>query len=173
MIKVFRSPNNGNFLSKALFYEKTQPDEREFTIYTLKDEDHIVDGRTFVSLYKLYMSSEDSTEYEFATTHLGGWAHWEDLMNTVWFKPYIARWRREHEVRAKAKALNKIRSIAKSNDKEAFQANKFLLEKNWEPKNTKGRPTKEQIREAAKDEAEKMFQVDNDLERISPAKAIN
>lgn len=145
---VFRA-NNGNWFTKQLFYETTMADKSN-VVYTLK----LVDHMGYPSLYRLYMDISDPTEYVFATTHLGGWAHWEELTENNWFKPHIAGWRRELEVKLKSMALaHLIVQSASSDPKTSVPVNRYLLDKDWTPeaKTKRGRPTKEAIRQAAND----------------------
>lgn len=143
----FRASNNTRLL-KALFYEQTLSDKSS-VVYTLKDVDH----EGFPSLYRLYMEIDDPTEWEVSQRLVDGWEHWEMLCAATWFKPYIERWRKELELRMKSKALNRIRAEARTNSKESFNANKYVLEKGWEPKegqkNGRGRPSKDEIKKAA------------------------
>lgn len=158
----FKSPT-GQLLLQGLFFEQSpNPDT---PIYTLKDEDH----KGLPSLYRLYMETDDPTEYTFATTYLAGWDHWERLCKSPWFKPYVERWRRELLVRLKARALLAMRAEAeKADSKNAFAANKFLLDNGWEekPKNSRGRPSKQEIQQEAARMAEDSSRVEHDFERV-------
>jgi hypothetical protein len=116
------------------------------------------------------MEADDLTEYQFAVANLDGWEHWQMLSSTSWFKPYAKRWREELEVRARSRSLLRLRAVAASSAKEAYLANKFLIERGWVPKEEKssvGRPSKDAI----KKEAEALFQsskeAESDLARIS------
>ena len=107
------------------------------------------------------MESGDLTEYTFATEHLDGWAHWEALCSCVWFKPYLERWRKELTLRHKAGALKRIISEAQSSSRNAFTANKFLVQGGWvdpEEKPKRGRPSKKEV------EAEKQAILSSDKE---------
>lgn len=159
----FRSEQNARYL-KALFFETTLSD-KSTVVYTLKDQDHL----GYPSLYRLYMEVNDPTEYRFATQYLDGWEHWEMLCRCSWFQPYVERWRREMEIRMKSSALAKIMAEAKSGGKEAFSANKYLIEKGWEPKEAsrRGRPTKDDIKQAASEIALTNSRLNDDFERIS------
>lgn len=153
------------FYLNALFFEQTMAD-KSTVLYTLKDHDH----NGYPSLYRLYMETNDPTEWRFATTYLDGWKHWELLQACVWFKPYIERWRRELELRMKSQALARIMAEAKTTNKESFSANKYLLEKGWEPKDTaskRGRPSKEDIKQAARDELQIVNRISEDFDRIT------
>lgn len=155
----------GHYLLGALFYEQSMSDKSQ-VVYTLKDRDHL----GYPSLYRLYMETDDPTEYTFATAHLDGWAHWERLTECAWFKPYVASWRRELEVRFRARSLLNIRAVANdTSSKESYQANKFLVGQGWKeggPQRRAGQPSKEEIKSAAHRIAQTEFQLSEDLERI-------
>jgi hypothetical protein len=158
---AFRNETNSRY-TKGLFYEQTLSDKSS-VVYTLKDHDH----QGYPSLYRLYMETNDPTEYRFATEHLDGWEHWEMLCSCTWFQPYVSRWRHELELRMKSEALARIMREARTNSKESFTANRYLLEKGWEPKKSQaGRPTKDQVRQAAHDIASTQDRVSGDFERI-------
>lgn len=166
MDNPYRNEKNARY-TKGLFFEMTLPETRGSAIYTLKDWDHEVDGVVYKSLYRLYMETNDPTEWKFATSHLDGWEHWEILCETSWFRPLVERWRKELELRMKSQALARIMSEAKTGSKEAFTANKYLLEKGWEPKDTKrGRPSKEEIRKEAKEVLNIQNRIDEDFNRL-------
>lgn len=151
---------------RGLFFETTGADKTG-VVYTLKDRDH----EGFPSLYRLYMEADDPTEYTFAVTCLDSWEHWEMLCACRWFKEYINRWRRELEVRAKARALLAIKEVASSGGKEAYQANKFLVAGGWKTttKRGAGRPSKEEVSDAAKAMAEEARDLNDDLARVTGA----
>lgn len=161
----FRHPTTNARHLKALFYEMTLADKAH-VIYTLKDVDH----KGLPSLYRLYMEMDDPTEWEVSQKLVDGWEHWEMLCNCTWFKPYIERWRKELELRMKSKALARIKSEAKTNSKESFMANRYLIEKGWEPKDSqkagRGRPSKDEIRKAANEIASTQDRITGDFERI-------
>jgi hypothetical protein len=154
---------SGARLTQALFYEETGADKSS-VIYTLKDQDH----EGFPSLYRLYLEMEDVLEYEFANTYLDGWSHWELLNQAGWFKPYILRWRKELELKIRSKALRKLREDATSTSKTANSSNRYLLERGWADKQTKGRPSKDEIRKAAKEQAESTKILQSDFLRLNP-----
>lgn len=161
----FRHPVNNTRHLKGLFFEQTNSDKSTVQ-YTLKDTDH----KGFPSLYRLYMELDDPTEWEVAQKLVDGWEHWEMLCACNWFKPYVERWRREVELRMKSKALARIKSEAKTNSKESFMANRYLIEKGWEPKEGqskgRGRPSKEEIKRAANEIASTNDRLSQDFERL-------
>jgi hypothetical protein len=134
----FKTPQGKHYL-RGLFYEETLADKSTVS-YTLKDDDYA----GYPSLRRLYLETNDPTEYEFACKYLAGWKHWEMLSESAWFKPYVTRWRKELDLRLKSKALVKIMEIADKEGKEAFNANKFIL--SWKSDTNKvGRPSKNEI----------------------------
>lgn len=164
----FRNATNGRYL-KGLFYETTMADKSSVS-YTLKDWDHTVDGIVYPSLYRLYLEKEDLTEYDFANSYLDGWEHWEMLTNCTWFKPYVERWRKELSLKLKARALNRLKAEAASSSKNAFLANKYLIEKGYvesEGKSSgRGRPSKDEIQAAANEIAITDRRIQDDYDRL-------
>lgn len=157
--------HTGQLLYRGLFFETTGADKTG-VLYTLKREDH----SGFPSLYRLFMEANDLTEYTFATTALDGWEHWKNLCGCTWFKPYVARWREELDIRARGRALNAVRNLADNPDaKETFQANKYLLNGEWreKAKHTRGRPSKDDIRSEAAKQAQASRELNEEFERIS------
>lgn len=154
---------NGVWLTRELFYETAQ--NKDNVIYTLKQEDHM----GFPSLYRLYMEADDVTEYSFALRHLGGWSHWKLLADSTFFKTYIDDWREELEVRARARALAKIINTAAGSSKDAFMAQKFVANKEWDKAKpaTKGRPSNAAIKTAANDIAIEQRRLTDDLSRLT------
>lgn len=147
---------------RGLFYETTGADKTG-VVYTLKDRSH----EGYPSLYELYMSHDDPTEYTFAVACLDSWDHWEMLTQCSWFKKYITRWRRELEVRAKAMALLRIKAVAQSDSKEAYQANKFLVAYGNDKRKGAGRPSKAEVADAAKAMAEEARDLNDDFARVT------
>jgi hypothetical protein len=156
---------SGAMLTRGLFFEQTLIDKSS-VVYTLKNEDH----EGFSSLYRLYIESvdKDPTEYHFATTHLDGWDHWENLLECNWFKPYASKWRKEARIRRSAFYLNQVAKIANSGSREALTASRYMLEEGWVPKekNTKGRPSKDEIAQEAKRQVEMEGLTLQDAERL-------
>lgn len=163
-LNPFRA-SSGQRLLKGLFYEETLADKTN-VVYTLKNWDHM----GYPSLYRLYMEADDPTEYTFATQYLDGWDHWEILCECNWFKPYVQKWRKELEVRAKARALLAIKALAADpSKKESYQANKFLINSGWKEKPVgrgAGRPSKEDVQKEAQKMAQDAKTTDEEFQRI-------
>lgn len=162
----FRNERNVRLL-KGLFLETGG---RESGMYTLRDKDHTSEGKTFVSLRRLYLEEEDVTEYSFANKHMESWEHWQMLLECKWFQEYVTRWRTELELKLKSRALKNIMAEAAGQTKSSFNANKWLAEKNWIDKaaesNRRGRPSKAEINKIAMEEAMSTRQVNDDMKRL-------
>lgn len=162
MKPIFRNSKN-QLLLRSIFYETIGADKSS-VIYTLKDWDH----EGYPSLYRLYMELEDVLEYEFANLYLDSWTHWETLCNCTWFKKTVTRWRKELELKLRSKALRQLRTDAADEESKTMNSsNRYLLERGWVDKPTKGRPSKEDVKKAAKEKAEESQALQNDLLRIS------
>ena len=155
--------------TKALFFETTLPEYRieMEPEWTLKERDHLVDGKTYRSMKRIYLEMEDVTEYEFAMATLGSFTHWETLCKSPWFKEHIDQWRKELNLKLKAKAMKSIIQSATTSENLSFQAMKYLADNQYLDKASKrGRPSKEDIKAELKKEAEASRVFRDDAERI-------
>lgn len=113
------------------------------------------------------MGYNDPTEVKFAQECFESWDHWRLVMNASWFKPYIAKWREELELRIRSKALAAIlEEAADRYSKFKYEANKYLLSGQWKPKDAVGRPSKDKIKEEAQELFQSSREVEEDLLRI-------
>lgn len=160
--------DTGGWIIKPLFFEYDNA-EHLFSSYTLKEQDHTFNGVTYPSLRRLYVETEDPTEYLFSVTYLGGLTHWKRICQAPWFKDHLKEWREELELKLRAQALLRIKTKAVSQGKDSLQADKLLLSGGWktEEEKTRGRPSKQKILE----EAERLFETksvhDEDFERLN------
>lgn len=155
--------NNGVRLLSSLFAEMCKTKEqRKGAYYTLKDYDYY----DWKSLYLLYMQYADLSEYRFASECLADWQHWELLTNTGWFQPYVERWRKELYLSLQSEALRKVVDESRKPTREGLSAAKYLLERGWEPKSTKGRPTKQQISDTAHALATEKQEINDQMVRL-------
>ncbi len=164
----------GVYFTKALFYETSVDPAKANVVYTLKQEDHPMG---YPSLRRLYLETEDPTEYTFAQNHLGGWDHWKKFKDTDWFKEFLQEWREELELRLKSKAYKAIMGEADSElSKNRLAANKFIIETvrrvqqnkdlGEKTENPRGRPSASDISAGAIRLAQEQLEVEKDAERI-------
>jgi len=156
--------------TKALFFETTLPEYRieMEPEWTLKERDHLAhDGKTYRSMKKIYLEMEDVTEYDFAIATLGSFIHWETLCKSSWFKEHIDQWRKELNLKLKAKGMRSIIKAATIDENLSFQAMKYLADNQYIDKGGKrGRPSKEEVKAELKKEAEANKIFLDDAERI-------
>lgn len=159
----FRNPNGGRRYLQGLFFEFSN--DKSTVLYTLKERDH----EGYPSLYKLYMDCTDPTEYEFATKHLENWSHWQELVDSQWFKPYVEAWRKEFEVRLRAQALNAVLAIAHDgSNSNSYYANKYLLDGSWKPagESKRGRPSRDEVQKEIIAQAASKREIEEDAKRL-------
>lgn len=150
------------FIDYAQWKEPSTP-----PVYTLQREDG-----EYPSLYKLYMSTEDLTEWDFADKYLAGWEHWELLQNNQKFQKVLAGWRKDLEQKLKSRAFKTIQLIAEEGGKNSFEANKLLLTGKWKETisnvgvNPRGRPSKKEVDALAQEEFEASKSIRDDLKRL-------
>lgn len=171
----FKNSGWGSWLSRALFLEQyyTSNDDNSLVLYSLQAQDRTVQGKTYPSIIRLYVELGDLTEYLFANKYFGGWDHWQHLCECEWFKPYLSKMRTELELKIQAEALQRMMDEALSDGRNAFQVNRFLVSKGWVSDRTphaeerRGRPSKDEIRKAAIDQASRISKAEEDLKRIT------
>lgn len=150
---------NGIYYTKQLFYE-TADVEREFVLYTLKNEDH----EGFPSLRRLYMEISDETEFKVADTLFGGWPHWKKLLQCSWFLEYLQEWREELRVKTTSLSLSKLILAAEKGD---AKVNQYLLDRELRlSRSSVGRPTKAKIKQEAALLVQAQDDIKEDLKRL-------
>lgn len=99
--------------TKALFYEWRHHTTCSIRApYTLKDFDYTYRGKTYTSMYMVYMKCD--SEYEAAIKILGSYKHWCKLKECSWFIPYIERWESERNIRDEAVARSMLLLLAEA-----------------------------------------------------------
>ncbi|AJT60707.1 hypothetical protein [Citrobacter phage CVT22] len=130
--------SNGVPLTQGLFLEIGYTD---FAVFTTKDEDYDYNGKTYPSLKRLYLEMEDLGEYEFATTYLLGWNHWQRMCANKQILKYIEEWRYELELKLRSRAIKTMKD--KIGTEQGINAAKWIAEKGWDKKAV-GRPNKQE-----------------------------
>lgn len=137
--------SQGKFYTLGLFLELGVWDSGNDTaIYTTKDEDWELNGKTYISFKRRYLELADPTEYLVATELLGGWRHLQALYKSPACRKFLEECKEELEVKLRSMAIKNIASDAISESKSAVSSAKWLADKGWELKETKsvGRPKK-------------------------------
>lgn len=146
----------GRMLTQSLFLEPVY--NTEYAMYTLtSDEDKEYQGKIYPSLKRLYLAMSDPVEYEFASTYLLGWPHWQRLCENAIIRKHIDEWRLELELKLASEGFRMILDQSEDN----YQASKWLAERGW-AKRGAGRPKKEEIERERKisDKLEEEFSAD-------------
>ncbi len=151
----------GRPLTQSLFLEIGYMDS---AVYTLKDQDHEYNGKTYLSLKRLYLTIADPTEYEFATTYLLGWKHWLRLCENKAVRSHIDEWRVELEVKLRSKGVKAAMSQAASGN---YAAAKWMADRGWDTRG-KGRPSKDEIEHEKKVQAGMANEYEADIIRLRP-----
>lgn len=114
-----------------------------------------------------YLEARDPLEYDFVqrSNIVESWKHWNFILASPYCRPDVDRWREELEIKLRAEALQEI--IKNSKTEKGFAAQKFLLEKGWDPK--RGRPSKEEVEGEKVKRAAVISEVDELFERASAA----
>lgn len=128
----------GKFLTQSLFLEIGYGDA---AVYTLKDVDHEHNGKYYFSLKRLYLETEDPTEYEFAVKYLCNWKHWQRICENKVLRKYVDEWREELEVRLRSRGVKAALIEAATGN---FQAAKWAADRGWTTRGA-GRPSKAEV----------------------------
>lgn len=156
---------DGRFRTLSLFKETIQqPTAKKYSyVFTLNTEDKDVP-----SLHKLFVESQDPTEYTFANEVLGSWTHWQNLKQCTWFKPYYEAMRLELDTKLQSKGVEVMRAIAKGKSPAAAQAARWFAEGSWDKKlaTKRGRPSKEEVQGELKRQAAAESELSEDADRI-------
>lgn len=135
--------STGRPMTQSLFLEAQYS---PYSIYTLKDEDYEYNGKLYPSIKKLYLETEDPTEYLFATKYLLGIKHWYRIYENKLMQPHIDEWRFELELKLRSKGVRQLIGAA---NKGSQSAAKFLVDKGWSERGA-GRPSKEEMEKEKK-----------------------
>lgn len=127
----------GRYLTQSLFLEPQL--DQKFATFTLQGEDREYRGTIYPSLKKLYLNMSDPIEYEFATTYLYDWDHWQKMQGNANLLYHIEGWRQELELKLASEGFRAILDQSEDN----YQASKWLAERGWSKRGA-GRPKKEE-----------------------------
>lgn len=171
--KHLRAPSNNRRILGGMFIDIWQQkctDVEDISItpvYTLKDENVMVDGKLYYSMKNIYLSYDHvpGYEYEFAKDVFGTWEHWVMLTEAGGLaKEAIERWREELAVRIQSKALFSLTKVALYEGSKGTPAARFLADRGWEVK--RGRPSKDEVTRERKIAAGLDREVQEDMERL-------
>lgn len=162
--------NSNQWYTKALFWDLVvvlrEVDRTIHPVFTLHD-----DKEGYINARKAFVELDDPTGYKWAMKYLGDWSHWLALEKCKWFRDALAIWREELRMKQKAEAIESIRVIAASDDKQALVAARYIAEQGWEKRpSTRGRPSKEELAGELKRNVDILAEEEEDAKRIGLVK---
>jgi hypothetical protein len=151
----------GRPITQSLFLEIGYSDS---ALFTLKDNDFLYNDRMLPSIKKLYLEIADPTEYEFATTVLLGWSHWQRICDNKVLRKHIDEWRIELEVKLRSRGVKTAMLAAHGGN---FQAAKWIADRGWDTRGA-GRPSKLDVEKETKIQAAIQDEYSADILRLTP-----
>jgi tRNA uridine 5-carbamoylmethylation protein Kti12 len=147
--------------TNSLFWESRR--KGDTPLFTLKDHDITRDEVTYISLKRVYLSYDHvpGFEYEFAIDMFNSWDYWVHLVEDSTMRETVQGWRKELDIRNKAKNIRSIMAQASEN----VQAAKYLVDKGYEVKRP-GRVTKQEIENEKKLQIEANKVLEADMKRL-------
>ena len=119
-------------------------------------------------LYKNYINMLDPTEYYYAIKYLNSWSNWEAFCLS--HPDEVGLWRRELEAKIKSMCLSHIIETSRGETRDSLQAAKYLLETPWvKDESKRGRPSKVEVQNELKNQAETYQRIQADLLRMQNA----
>lgn len=159
---------SGTRLTKQLFVEYAYISDNDNAVYTLARHDKEFEGRTYPSLYQLYMAEGDVTEARFVERYLYDWEQWERLQKNPVIAEEIERWRKDLKQKVGGQLVDELMSDAFNEDsKTRTSSAKYLLDNIIKPKarSSAGRPKNKTGPTVAEDKLADSA-ITADLERI-------
>lgn len=123
--------------TQSLFLEFNYSD---MAVYSLKDDHYTFKGKIYPSIKKLYLEMADPTEYNFATTYLLGWKHWNRIQGNKVLRMHIEEWREELDMKLRYMAHREMIMLVEQEGGN-YSAAKWLADRGWD-KRAAGRPSK-------------------------------
>lgn len=155
--------STGRPLTQALFLETIYS---PFSVYTLKDEDHLYNGHLYPSIKKLYLECNDPTEYKFATTYLLGIKHWYRICENKLMHKHVDEWRFELELKLRSEGVSQLIGASRKGSQSAA---KWLADRGWSER-AAGRPSKEEIEREKKIQSNIREDFEDDIKRLALVK---
>ena len=142
---------HGNFRINNLVWETCNlgniyDDNRQLPVFCLKTQDY-QDGRgnTFLSIPRLFSECGDATGYDFAISVLGSYEHYLALCENKTIGPVIEQCKEVIKSKLDSEAIKEVKRIATEGGTQVeLSAAKYLANRDYELKNSVGRPNKKQ-----------------------------
>lgn len=159
---------NNQFLTASLFYEPYFAMQEEFRaigttpVFTLH-----VDREGYINAHTTFVAERDPTGIKWSTKYIGGPQHLLRLLASDWFREAYESWVEETEQVMSSEAVELIRKISTGGSPAAFQAAKYIANKDYKKGSSKrGRPSSEEIKGELKKAVRQAEGLASDAERI-------
>lgn len=156
----YKAPNR-KWFTEALFWESNLDRTSYLPVFSLyQDQPNLVNCR------KTFLELRDPTGYTWAIKYLSEYAHFKVLMKLDWFKAALDAWKDELDVLLQAEALQKIQETAKGASQSAYQAAKFLAQREHRKVSSRGRPSTEEVKGELRRQATEAQETTDDYHRV-------
>jgi hypothetical protein len=152
----------GRYRTESLFFETNRDRSRYPPLFTLKENEH----NNLFSLYQLYMGASDPTEYTFAMSVFGSYAHWEKLCSLSWFRKHVDTWRQHLDAKTVSEQIELMKGMANEGN---AAAGKWIATRGWEKTAVsvrRGRPNKIEVDRELKRRADHFESLEDDAKRM-------
>lgn len=119
-----------------------------------------------INVRKTFVELKDVTGHDWAIRYLGSYEHYSRLMTCTWFKEATEEYIEEIKVLIRKEALQKLIEISEGAGPQAASAARYLANYDWEKANTRGRPSKEELKGELKRAAHALTEEQEDMKRI-------
>lgn len=151
---------SGRPLTQSIFLETQYS---HYAVYSLKDEDYEYNGKIYPSIKKLYLETNDPTEYEFATKYLLGVKHWYRIAENKLLKDHVSEWRFEMELKLRSQG---VKQLISASHKGSQSASKYLADRGWDTR-AAGRPSSEELEREKKIRLNITEEYSEDIKRLA------
>jgi hypothetical protein len=158
----FRS-DMGQLKTLSLFVEHNY--DYSNALYSWGDTDVKNNGKTYPSLKRLYMSTNDITEYEFAVKYFENWEHWQRMLQSPRILDMVEKWREELEIKMRSEAIRGIISESATDSKSSYAAKRWLADRGWDVRKA-GAPSKDERRKQSVISTKISSEIAEDLQRM-------
>ena len=165
---------HGNFRITNLVWETSNTaliydDNRDLPAFCLKAEDHTDNrGNVFASIPRLFVECGDATGYDFAISVLGSYEHYLELCENKLIGPVIETCKEVIKSKLDSESIKEIKRIATSGGTQVeLSAAKYLANREYELKNSVGRPGKKNhIKKDAAQAREESIETKEEMARL-------
>ena len=151
-------------LVKQLFIENDWIGTNDLAVYSLSRKDKEVAGKSYPSLYRLYMETGDITEARFVDLYLYDVEQWKRIAASSLLKDEVGKWREELKLRVLGSLVDSLVVDARSGSKSSTSSAKYLIDRF--SKEPKGRPSNKAMDTSSSVSLKLAEDFEEDLKRV-------